>query len=273
MRQFKLLDENNLAFDLMRKDAFFHTPSGLGFAVNVASENIGNSFIVTEEKSAQKTISGEMVFRGYAQYREFLAFISGKTLRLAYRPIDTWYYLNVKITNLEKTELSPLLVCAIDFTAFSTWYTTTTVETTVFDSSAGKIYPYTYPYTYADNTINSVAIVNNSGLRAPLKLHIFGPCTNPHWSLIQNGVTVAGGEVTAIIPDGNKLVINSDPAALEIAEYTVSNVFVANRYSLSDFSTARFILAPIGSSILAVSHDGSGDIRMVVEVANLADSV
>ena len=273
MRQFKLQDENGNAFNLMRKDAFFHMPSGLGFAVDVTFENIGNSFIATGEKPVQKVISGEMAFRSYSQYREFMSFISGKVLRLAYKPLDTWHYLNVMITNLEKTELTPLLICAIDFTAFSTWYTTSSVETTTIDLSTGKIYPYAYSYTYTDNTISSVVVENKSGLRAPLKLHIFGPCTNPHWSLIRNGVTVAGGEVTAIIPNGNKLVISSEPAALEIAEYTVSNVFVANRYSSSDFSTARFIHAPAGTSIISITHDGSGDIRMVVEVAQLADSV
>ena len=67
--------------------------------------------------------------------------------------------------------------------------------------------------------------------------------------------------------------INSKPASLEIAEYTTDNVFVADKYSVSDFSTDRFIYAPVGTSVLTVSHEGEGDIRATIEVVTLYETV
>lgn len=274
MRSFKLVDQSAVEFDLMRTDAFFHSPDGLGFGNNITYVNVGNNFISTETKPKQKSVTGEMVFKGYTEYTEFKAYIAGKTLKLAYKPLLTWYYLDVDVVSLGKTEISGhRLTCPISFAGKSKWYTTATIATSQPSTAIGKTYSYTYPYTYSDASVNSVLINNATSLASPLKIHIMGACTNPHWTLIQNGVVLASGEVTIVIPAGNKLVIDSNADVMEIAEYTISNVLVADRYDNSDFSTARFISAPIGISTLGISHDGAEDISMTVEVAQLEDTV
>ena len=75
MREFRLFNADGQEFDLMRKDAFFHAPSGLGFALDYTSIAAGYDFITAgEEEMQQKTVSGSMVFAGYRQYQEFVRF-------------------------------------------------------------------------------------------------------------------------------------------------------------------------------------------------------
>ncbi len=90
MRRFNLLNSNGAVFDLMRKDAFFHRPSGLGKSRDVLSSRIGDFMLVTENKiSHSKPITGEMVFRGYQQYTEFIEFLTD-VVTLSYCPRSTF---------------------------------------------------------------------------------------------------------------------------------------------------------------------------------------
>jgi hypothetical protein len=81
------------------------------------------------------------------------------------------------------------------------------------------------------------------------------------------------GKVTAEIPAGNKIIVDSRSGNMELSEYTTLNVFVRNLYPASDFSTARFILIPPGESTLAFTHEGIGTIDAFVEVNILAATV
>lgn len=131
MRQFRLINGNGETFDLMRKDAFFHAPGGLGFDRDVESMMAGYEFVELRDDLAQKVISGEMVFLGYEQYKEFVSFIGSRPLRLEYKPLNQWHRIRVKVQRLGKTEISRVgrLICAIDFLAFSTWYNVINYET------------------------------------------------------------------------------------------------------------------------------------------------
>ena len=76
VRQFKLINALGQEFDLMRKDAFFQTPSGLGFSVDFDVEPVGYDWIETDSQIDQKTVSGELVFTKYQGYQEFIRFCS-----------------------------------------------------------------------------------------------------------------------------------------------------------------------------------------------------
>ena len=89
---------------------------------------------------------------------------------------------------------------------------------------------------------------------APATLSIMGPITNPAWYVSVNNDVVASGAVTAEIPNGDKLVVNSKDGYLEVAEYTVSsNEFVRNLYQFTDFDRETFVLFPPGNSTLPSS--------------------
>ena len=74
MRQFKLINSTGAEFNLMRLDAFFNSPDGLGFSMDNSYANIGTVYEITEEKASQKAVTGEMIFKGYKQYKEFIKY-------------------------------------------------------------------------------------------------------------------------------------------------------------------------------------------------------
>lgn len=267
MRLFKLINSTGAEFDLMRTDAFFHDPDGLGVSNDLSVSRVGDSYFVTDSKDAQPKPSGEMVFSGYAQYDEFLAFCRVGGLVLGYKPLDTWLYLDCWV-DISKGEISMdnnRLVCGISITGVSNWYAKVVEYKTNLDTGAGKVYPYAYPYTYSSSETGTVAV---TGLTMPscCKIHIFGPAVNPAWSLYQNGTLVSKGRCIITLETGYKLVIDSDPVSMELAEYTIDNRFVSDEYQHSDFTTERFITLPAGDSELRFTQDDLTVLNAYVEV-------
>lgn len=275
MRQFKLINALGLEFDLMRKDAFLHSPDGLGFSNSNSYERIGSSFFQVEEIPDQPSPSGEMVFRDYKQYSEFSEFISKKPLQFCYKPIDKWYYLDVVVSHLTKSEKdrAGLLICPIDFEAFGKWYIPRQYEKRIHEG-AEKKYPYTYDYTYSELT-DGIFDINNNGMgEAPLTLSIFGPITKPSWSLAVNNRTIASGSVNVTIPAGHKLVMSSRIQNERIKEYDVeSDAVIQNLSQLQDFDRENIITAPAGASVLRVTGEGVEEVRASLEVFETYDTV
>ena len=267
MRQFKLTNADGQTFDLMRKDAFFHDPSGLGWGMDPEVMEVGDTYIVTDRKTKKPSPAGEMIFQGYDQYDEFLDFIQVGGLVLGYKTRNTWKYLDVDIS-MEKGEIdekSRRLICSVSFTANSQWYEQLTAYQAQSEGGGGKVYSYTYPYVYRDDVEQSVTI-NNGRLSSYPKITIFGPVESPTWALYQYGVRLATGKVNVVIPEGNKLVVDMHPATMEIAEYTGDGIFVANRYQDSDFSTERIFELPPGECRLVFAQGGLGNTKAFVEV-------
>lgn len=267
MRKFKLTNANGQTFDLMRKDAFFHDPSGLGWGLNADIMQVGDSYIKLKETPAQPSPSGEMVFKGYQQFEEFLDFIQVGGLVLGYMPLNTWQFLDVVIT-LGKSEIDyqkNRLICDISFAAVSQWYEALRLYQADTETTGGKVYPYSYAYTYSDTVANEI-IIENGLLESYFRITIFGAITNPAYTLYQDNERIKSGRIITSIPEGNKLVIDSHPATMEIAEYTNSGEFVADRYGNSDFSTERIFELPKGQSRIVFTHAGVDDVRAWVEV-------
>ena len=276
MRRFKLINAVGAEYDLSSKQSFLQNPSGLGVSRSIDSISAGYDWIVTDNQVDQKPVSGEIVFLGYAKYTEFVRFCSYTPLTLCYAPLTKWYYRTCQIEQIDKTEINfgtKRLLCPVDFLCLGVWYDRTTIGKSELEPGAGKKYVYTYPYVYADTTIGSVAIDNTSLLDSPCILHMRGVAINPSWALIVRGVVQANGKVNANIPAGHKLVVNSSPSGMEIAEYTNDNVFVQNLYGDSDFGTQRFLLIPAGESTVTFSHEGTGELTAWVEVQQLATTV
>lgn len=136
MRKFKLINAEGQEFDLMRKDAFFFSPSGLGYEMQFDTTPAGYDFIELDSEMLQKTVSGSVVFAGYEQYEEFALFVSKEPLQLAYQPLEEWRYINCKIARLTKGEKesgSHRLISDVDFLCLSTWYESLKVVNTEVD--------------------------------------------------------------------------------------------------------------------------------------------
>ena len=276
MREFYLLNANGIKFDLMARNSFFHAPTGLGFDRTQTYMRTGDFYKEVENYPAQKMITGEMVFRSYADYRNFAAFIAATPLKLIYKPMTDEYRLDCNISSFGKTEIDHTnnrLICPITFMGMTKWYHLRNAITSHPIGAGAKIYSFDYNYTYYDALTGIMDLQNDSPTEAPCILHIKGYCRNPHWALSVNNQQVASGEVEAEIADGNQLVINSRDDSLEIAEYTNGNVFVRNLYQAADVARENFMYIPSGTSKITITDDSLSDITAYLEILEEYDTI
>lgn len=275
MRRFKLINSRGEEFDLMRKDAYFNSPSGLGFSFSQETANMGNEFFITISQLQRPTVSGEMVFSGYAQYNEFVRFLTPK-MKLAYSPAGKWYYADCEVLVIAKSEVEPSsnrLLCGMDIGLTTQWYLPAMFEQTQPGEDGGKVYAYEYPYTYIGGEPGVIQIANMSTENAPCRLYIMGACVNPRWEVIQGGKLVVSGQVNATIQAGRKLFVSSLASELQISEVSTDNTFIQDLYQASDFSTSRFIYLPQGKASLTVSDESGAQMVAYVEVLQFAATV
>lgn len=272
MRRFKLKNALGQEFDLMRKDAFFHSPDGLGYSADITSSDLGDYYIAVDEKLSQKTVTGEMIFSTYEMYDIFIEFCMHSPLILfknSGEQSSEWEQATCTLSKLSLSEIgakSRRLICPIDFLLESPWKREQTYQTTNSGSIKANGYPHGYPRTYV-SAQNSAVKVNNPGNKeAPIKITILGKCTYPHYSLRQNGIEVAQGTIKADIESGYRLIIDSNPETAEISIYSITGE-CTDAYQMSDFSTERFIYAPPGTSILQFSQTGGDNVTAIVEVS------
>lgn len=185
---------------------------------------------------------------------------------LANNTADELVYLDVSlsISKGEIDEKSMRLLCDVNFTSLSGWYEKLKAYQAQ-GAGGGKTYSYTYPYTYTSSAQGTVDIPNGNLPSYP-KITIFGPVSNPFWALYQGATRLQTGRLKLTVPDGNKLVIDSHPATMEIAEYTRGGQFIANRYGDSDFTTTRLFMLPAGQCSVVFTQDGVGVVDAFVEV-------
>lgn len=274
MRIFKLINSIGNEFDLMRKDAFFLSPDGLGLSTEIETVRAGRFYFPIEKKESQKNPTGTMIFKGYAEYKEFLDFIRYTPLQLGYKPIDTFYFADCEIARLDKAEIgtNKKLSCPIDFMLLTPYFTTKQVYETVVNPVDEKKYTYSYPYNYYDSGTGMIEL-NVTEANSPIKLHIFGACTNPQYSLVQNDKVIASGKITIELTSDEKLIIDANPQTINISKCRLNNEVISDAYENSDFTTERFLYAPIGESYITFSDDTASDLTVIAEVSEYADSV
>lgn len=275
-RRFKLINSVGAEYDLCDTRHWFNSPDGLGFDKSFDSLQVGSAFVLTESNLNQQPITGEMVFKEYSDYSDFVKFIATGNLTFAYQPRNstTWYYRTCEVSSLKKSEIDPnthRLHCNVDFLCFSQWYESVFAERTNEVTGDSTVFPLTFPFTFVDANTNEVNINNSNTSVAPCKIKIAGPCINPRWVLSANGEKIADGEVAITLNEGEYLIVDANIESMRIVK--VSNEVETNAYQLSNFDTDRFIYAPSGKSTLLFSHDSSAALDVVVEVRKVADTV
>lgn len=267
MRQFKLKNGNGESFNLMRKDAFLSDPAGLGFGSELELSQMGSTWLLTKNTQERPEPTGQMVFAGYAQYEEFTLFLAAGNLQLGYKPLNTWLWLPC-IVNLGKSEIEQTrrLLCDITFQGIGPWAERESYAQPG-QEAYGLGYPRRYNYSYGKGNPGTIHIKNGTK-ESPFKLHLFGPAQNPAWKVYQHGKIIGTGRVITTLSAGRKLVVNSDPAHMEIAEYTTDGKYIGNRYGRSDWATQRILMLPAGESNIHTSDD-LGTIKGIVEVNKL----
>lgn len=270
MRGFKLLNGSGQEYNLNDINSFMYDPKGFGFGSECEFSRFGKEFIRVKENPMQAIPSAMITFSNYTHYEKFKAFCHVGGLVLGYKPLQTWFYLDVVITSLELSEIGKAtkrIECPIQFTALSQWYEKVVVYKAE-EKGIGKKYPYTYPYTYKSKSRGAIDI-ENGNIPSSCRIHILGPCINPKFVLNQYNKKVADGRIIAEIISGRKLVIDTNSKTMQIAEYTIDNEYLQDRYANSDFTTDRIFDIPAGRSRITFTHEGSGFVKAFVEVKKL----
>ena len=278
MRLFKMINANGESFDLMRGDAFFSAPGGLGFSKEILTTQCGDDFVNVATKSQQKVITGTMAFKGYEQYAEFIDFVKKKPLKLGYKPLDTWTFIDCDIQSLSKGEMEhdhKRLYCEINFLCYSKWYVmkyaSTTIKT-IDEFEDRKEYEYLYPYSYRSTYSGQIDIsVSEDG--TPLKLTIHGPCSNPAYTAKKGDVTTGKGQFFVELSDQEKLVVDANPRTMEASIYSVQGEYLRDAYANSNFNTKRFLYLPQGKNTITVSRTGTTNVLVAAEVNDYVDTV
>ena len=268
MRKFKLINKNGTEFELTElRNTFLHSVDGLGRSRSIDYRQIGNRLKAVQDVLEQGVIQGKVKFwkgDSTAKLRNFLQFCEEKPLTLSYE--QNGVYLRQGFVNAIDRNESDTLEVSITFTCTTPWYKELTAISAPYDPSvSGKIYPYHYSYEYQGLAVNEVIIESNSLMKSPCKITMKGPLTNPEWNHYVDGSFVGSGKVTASIPDGNYIVIDTTQIPCSIKEYNESDEFVLDLYPSSDINTSRFIYLEKGVNRIVCNDDGVRDIYVRVD--------
>lgn len=266
IRSFSLTNKNGVVWNLNSPDSFYEAISGFGFERDFDFEIVGNGFLEMENELQQPNPKGNIRFKDYATYNQFIKFAQANPLKLAYAMpgVNDVYYLEVKIESIEKTEKEvDCLVCPISFLGIGHFYKLISAENQA--STVGKVYPYTYPYTYVNNASGTVTLESDTNLDSPVKITILGPCTNPSWTHYVDDIAIATGKVDCSMLDGNRLVIDTTNVPYTIKQYDSFMNELSDEYENSDFSTQRFISLKYGTNKIGFTHEGLNDLSVTVE--------
>lgn len=269
IRRFKLINADGVWYDLTVHEHFLHTPSGLGYQRDTTYQRLGTRFAVLEDAFAQGQIMGDVFFphpKAYDKYFEFIRFCQNTPLYLSYKPSEVEYFREVRVSSVEKTELTVGgLNCPITLDCLSLFYKRELINADGEITTGGKVYNYKYDYRYSSSMINTVEIQSDSYTDSPCIIYVFGEAINPIWRHYVNNVLVATGAISGTIPSGQKLVIDTTITPYSITRKDMANRLIADMYSASDFSTDRFIFLKHGSNRITVSHEGVNALRVLME--------
>lgn len=131
MREIKLVNNEGEEFDLTRPDACLQDISGIGMEIEFETVRIGQCDVVVDEQPQYNPVSGMIPFMDMEPYTEFLQFIAKRPITLAYKPKNVWYFTSVRVSVMEKEEITPVDEYAetdVDFYRLGPWYSTLRIE-------------------------------------------------------------------------------------------------------------------------------------------------
>lgn len=163
MRQFYLVNSEGQRYQLQndRTKAFLWKPSGLGFNYDRDYRESDGFFFEVSKAIGQTAKTGTLLFHGedpYTQYKTFMDFITHSTgLRLAYAPKQNWYYVDIDIESVEKSEIEEdgTLQCSIVMMPKTPLYLPYEININLSGDLGTSIkqYDYKYDYTYSNTAV------------------------------------------------------------------------------------------------------------------------
>lgn len=189
MRQFYIQNEYGEKIDLQGGSVFLWEPSGLGAEDDLEYGSADGFFLRTFRDIAQVEKTGTLIFmphdNPYKQYKLFADFVySAKSLTLAYKPENDWYYVDVDVLIVEKSELTENgdLQVPIGFMPRTPIYTSHDIYLTIEGDGdcQTKRYTYLYPYRYSGSILAGMLDFSiDAQMDSAFDLQIAGEIENP----------------------------------------------------------------------------------------------
>lgn len=277
---FKATNSRGVSYDFsdLHQVGLF-SQTGLGFDKEITSWRVNNQWVISQNYMAQKEITGTLLFVGsdsYRQYFDFIKWTSYTPIVLSMQTEVGTFYIDTVISSVVKEEANHNttgMTCDVTFLGLGLWYTKiskTLVES--FDDNV-NVYDYTYDFLYGQEAINYLRFESNSASEAPTTITIYGRAVRPSWAQYVNGELVATGAYNGTIDEGAKLVVSNIGVPFSIDEYTLDDIYVANRYQDCDFSTDRFISLQTGNNMITFSHSNADPITVRIDTRMMYESV
>lgn len=218
VREFYIENETGQRFSMMNieEGCFLNSPSGLGYGYDTQYSQIGNDFIQNIRKLVQGQISGELIFKNYDNYKNFIDFIEGsENLKFVYKvPFEngfTEYFKDIDISNIDKSEIGSngVLVVPAMFNAKSLWYEQKNIVLTVGEEEGEIRWDFVWDSRFADYTTRNLIFENKGHTEAPIKLEIEGYVNNPSIFVYKDKELTGSLELPVEIEENEKLIYST----------------------------------------------------------------
>lgn len=276
-RQFLLVNENDEIFNLNSRldndnlnEVFYHAPSNLGSSSIITTET---QYYYTPVSSIEWTPlnpSGELIFKTYDQYANFIYFTShSSNLSLIYKPaftknmnlpITPTVYAQCVISAIDKSEINNgMLKAPITFKLLEPWRTDKLLKIGIDTSGTkGKTYPYKYNYRYGSKSKQTVTINNLGSLPTfpNLKIRNYTKSFNINTRDFNTGEIIQTLAFNKVSDGSDIVIINCDP----IDQYITFNG--SNAYININPDMDSYIMLQPGTTILEMdSNDGELEVE------------
>lgn len=276
MRQFYLINKDGTKYNLINDStkAFLWQPSGLGFSYDKEYMESEGFFFEMGSAVSQVAKTGILVFYTdpYTQYKAFMDYISSSTgLRLAYCPKNTWYYVDIDIELVEKSELEldGTLQCTISMLPKTPIYLPYELHIDLSGDLGSSIkqysytnlisdYAYKYDYKYSNTAVAGEIEFNiPAQMDSGMEITINGAISSPELEFYADGVKIGEIDLTSIsVGVGEYVRYSSIPTSAGIYRYSGGvETDITQQIGLNPDYPAFFLLPPYKTIKAVLSAD------------------
>ncbi len=254
VREFKLVNGKGQDYSLMdiKNYALLTKPTGLGMEYKKEYAQVGNTFIETFSKIAQKKIQATVVFSNYDNYRNLVNFIAlSDSLRLYYKvPYKDGirqFYKSVSVELLDKTEIDDdgFLRESIRLTSLSLWCEEIQTIYKVQNQDGEMRWDFKWDSKFASYDARSLKYINKGHTDASIRVELGRNILNPVISLYVEGELYQSVSINTLIDNYEKLIYSSKENEFEItkvlADGSTEDLF---RLDTIDFENDNVIRIP-----------------------------
>ncbi len=264
MRQFYFVNDNGQRYQLQNgtNKTFLWEPGGLGFEYDIDYKESDGFFFNMNTAVAQVAKTGTLVFHGtdpYGEYKTLMDYLAHSTgLRLAYAPKTQWYYVDIDIESVDKTEieLDGTLQCSIVMMPKTPFYLPYELNIDLSGDLGVSIkqYDYEYNYQYSNTAVaGEITFTIPAQMDSGLEITIPGAISAPEMVFYANGTKIGEIDLSSIsVQLGEYVRYSSVPLSAGIYLYSggVESDITAQVGLNADYPT--FFLLPPNKTIRAV---------------------